>query len=110
MQYLHNAKTSGHLRRERTLHSISNRFYWPGMTDNFARWCQTCQPCSKKKSGPGQGKSPMQHHEVFGPMKCLALDIIALPPLTRDGKQYIMVVGDYFSKWKKAVALEDHTA
>lgn len=52
----------------------------------------------------------MQHHEVFGPMKCLAIDIIALLPLARDGKQYIMVVGDYFSKWKKAFALEYHTA
>lgn len=52
----------------------------------------------------------MQHHEVFGPMKFLAIDIIALLPLTRDGKQYIMVVGDYFSKEKEAFALEDHTA
>lgn len=54
---LHNAKTSGHLGRERTLHSIRNRFYWPGMTDDVARGCQTCQPCSKKKlkQGPGQG-------------------------------------------------------
>lgn len=54
---LHNAKTSGHLGRDRTLHSIRNRFYWPGMTDDVARGCQTCQPCSKKKlkQGPGQG-------------------------------------------------------
>lgn len=92
MQYLHNAKTSGHLGRERTLHSIRNRFYWPGMTDDVARWCQTCQPCSKKKPGPGQGKSPMQHHEVFGPMECIVIDIIGPLPLTRYGKQYIMVV------------------
>lgn len=44
-------------RRERTLHSIRNRFYWAGMTDDVARGCQTCQPCSKKKlkQGPGQG-------------------------------------------------------
>lgn len=55
MHYLHNAKTSGHLGRERTLHSIRNRFYWAGMTDDVARGCQTCQPCSKKKQGPGQG-------------------------------------------------------
>lgn len=52
----------------------------------------------------------MQHHEVFGPMECLVIDIICPLPLTLDGKQYIMVVGDYFSKWKEAFALEDHTA
>lgn len=51
MQYLHNAKTSGHLGRERTLHSIRNL----GMTDDVVWGCQTCQPCSKKKQGPGQG-------------------------------------------------------
>lgn len=44
----------------------------------------------------------MQHHEVFGPMKCLAIDIIA--------KTIYYGCWRLFFKWKEAFALEDHTA
>lgn len=43
-------------------------------------------------------------------MECLAIDTIGDLPLARDRKQYIMVVSDYYSKWKEAFALENHIA
>lgn len=110
MYQLHNNRTSGHLGREKTMQSIKNRFYWPGMSDDIGRWCQSCQPCARKKPGPGIGKSPMQHVTVNGPLECIAIDIVGPLPMTSNDNQYIMVIGDYFSKWKEAFALSDHTA
>ena len=110
MQHLHDNRTSGHLGREKTLAAVKRRFYWPGMSDDVSRWCKTCIPCAKRKPGPGKGKSPMQHVTVYGPMECLAIDILGPLQETINGNRFIMVVGDYFSKWKEAFALPDHTA
>ena len=110
MQILHDNRTAGHLGRERTLAAVRRRFYWPGMTDDVSRWCKTCVPCAKQRPGPGLGRSPMQHVTVYGPMECLAIDIMGPLPETGNGNRFIMVIGDYFSKWKESFALPDHTA
>ena len=110
LKQLHNSKTAGHLGREKTLSRIRERFYWPGMSSDVGRWCQTCLPCQKRKPGPGLGKSRRHHTTVNGPMECIAIDIMGPIPMTDNGNQYIMVVTDYFSKWTEAYALEDHCA
>ena len=43
-------------------------------------------------------------------MERVAVDIMGPLPKTNDGNLYIMVVGDYFSKWTEAYLLKDHTA
>lgn len=111
MHLLHNVRTAGHLGRVKTWNRIKARFYWPaGMTNDVSRWCKSCMSCQKRKPGPGLGKSPMQHCTVYGPMECIAIDILGQLPTTDDGNRYIMVVGDYFSKWSEAYALRQHTA
>lgn len=44
------------------------------------------------------------------PLQCVAIDIMGPLPITDKGNQYIMVVGDYFTKWTEAYPLPDHTA
>ena len=43
-------------------------------------------------------------------MERIAVDIMGPLPQTNDGNLYIMVVGDYFSKWTEAYPLKNHTA
>ena len=52
----------------------------------------------------------MQREPVYRPLECIAIDIMGPLPVTEKGNQYIMVVGDYFSKWTEAYPLPDHTA
>ncbi|CAC5394892.1 unnamed protein product [Mytilus coruscus] len=73
MHQLHNARTAGHLGREKTLNRIKFRYYWPGMSDDVARWVQSCISCQNRKPGPGLGKSPMHYCTVYGPMECIAI-------------------------------------
>ncbi|VDI83088.1 Hypothetical predicted protein [Mytilus galloprovincialis] len=110
MLQLHNNRTAGHLGREKTLNKVRSRFYWPCMTSDISRWCQTCPSCAKRKRGPGKGKYPMQHYTVTRPLECIAIDIMGPLPQTDNDNEYIMVIGDYFSKWKEAYALKNHTA
>ena len=108
MKHLHDNRTSVHKGREKTLADITRRFYWPGMSDDVSRWCKTCIPCAKGNPGPGKGKSPMQDVTVYGPMECPAIDIqnvLRQLQETINVNRFIMVVGYYFSKRKKAFAL-----
>ena len=43
-------------------------------------------------------------------MERIAVDIMGPLPQTNDGNLYIMVLGDYFSKWTEAYPLKNHTA
>ncbi|VDI22567.1 Hypothetical predicted protein [Mytilus galloprovincialis] len=110
LRLLHDCRTAGHFGRDRTLAKVRARFYWPGMTTDITRWCQTCLLCQQRKPGPGLGKSPMQHRNVYRPMECIAIDLMGPLPITDHSNQYIMVVSDYFTKWTEAYPLKEHCA
>lgn len=52
----------------------------------------------------------MTQFVVGAPLDVIALDIVG--PLKETGNQnsFILVLGDYFTKWKEAYAIPDHTA
>lgn len=52
----------------------------------------------RKKPLPGVGRAAMQHYEVNEPLVCIATDIVDPLPITNRGNQYIIVLGDYYSK------------
>lgn len=106
MQQMHNCRTAGHLARDKTLNRIRAIFYWPGMSSDVERWCQTCLLCQKRKPGPGVGTSPMQHATVYGPMECVTIDIMGPLPITDNGNQYLMVVADYIFKMDRALRVD----
>jgi transposase InsO family protein len=43
-------------------------------------------------------------------MERMAIDILGPLPETENGNRYILVLGEYFSKWMEAYSLADHTA
>ena len=108
--HLHEQRYAGHLGRDRTIAAIKKRFYWPGMGEDVARWCQECQLCARRKPGPGKGKSTLQQFKVFQPMSVFAVDILGPLPRTNNSNEYIIVCGCYFTKWKEAFAVPNHTA
>ncbi|PIK50755.1 hypothetical protein BSL78_12341 [Apostichopus japonicus] len=52
----------------------------------------------------------MQNYKSGEPMQRIAIDIIGPLPKTDRGNQYILVIGDYFSKWKEAFAIPNQEA
>ena len=108
--YLHEQRYAGHFGRDRTITAVKKRFYWPGMSEDIARWCQECQLCVRRKPGPGKGKSALQQIKVYQPMSVVAIDILGPLPRTNNGNEYIIVCGCYYTKWKEAFAVPNQTA
>lgn len=105
---LHN--TAGHLGAKKTLEKIRCRFYWPGQKKEVERWCSDCIECNSRKS-PVKNRAPLQLSlAAQRPMERIAMDILGPLPVTPRGNRYILVIGDYFTKWKEAFPLADMEA
>ena len=59
---------------------------------------------------PPKGKAPMEACFAKRPLERVAMDILDPLPETPRGYRYILVIGDYFTKWKEAFPLKDMEA
>ena len=93
----------------KTLEKIRRRFYWPGQKSDVVKWCSNCIACNSRKSPP-RNKAPLEVSHASRPLERIAMDIMGPLPETPRGNRYILVVGDYFTKWKEAYPLPDMEA
>ena len=52
----------------------------------------------------------MQSVPIGAPLEMIAMDFVGPLPCTERGNKYVLVVGDYFSKWAEAYPLPDQKA
>lgn len=52
----------------------------------------------------------MKALNVGAPFERIALDILVPLPRTKQGHKYLLVIGDYFSKWLDAIPLRNQEA
>ena len=106
---LHDSQIGGHMGVRKTLEKIRRRFYWPGQKSDIVKWCSNCIACNSRKSPP-RNKAPLEVSHASRPLERIAMDIMGPLPETPRGNRYILVVGDYFTKWKEAYPLPDMEA
>ena len=106
---LHDSIIGGHLGSRKTLEKVRCRFYWPGQRHDVEQWCSKCLVCNSRKSPPKR-RAPLEVSQVDRPLQRVAMDILGPLPETPRGSKYILVVGDYFTKWKEAYPLKNMEA
>ncbi|XP_025158061.1 uncharacterized protein LOC112589349 [Harpegnathos saltator] len=86
----------------------TQRFFWPGIKKDVARWARECQPCQRAKvhrhnhSALGRFNTPDNRFDH------VHVDIVKLPLVA--GRQYCLIAIDRFSRWPIAVPLQDMQA
>ena len=108
-QHLHAGRFGGHFGITKTVDLIRQRFYWPGCKSDIRIMCRECIPCQQVKNTAG-GRARLVQIPVREPLDRVALDILGELTATQDGYRYILVVGDYFTKWTEAYPLRTMTA
>lgn len=105
----HDIPMAGHLGRERTLHRVRKRFWWPSIVTDVREYCQSCPPCQRVARKPT--RVPMVPLPVIGePFRRIAMDMVGPLPRTAGGHRFILVVCDYATRYPEAFPLRDATA
>ena len=110
LQELHAGVLGGHLGEDKTLLKIRERFYWPGLQLSVRDWCHTCEPCVTRKTAPKRNHAPLQMIRAGYPMQVVAVDMMGPLPESENGNSYVLVAGNYFTKWMEAYAIPDQEA
>ena len=105
LQQLHDGPLDGHMGAEKTHSRLKQRFYWPEYWNDIKIHCLNCQSCATGKAPTPQRKASLQPIVMGYPLEIVVVDITGPFPETQNGIQYILIVGDYFTKWTEAYAI-----
>jgi hypothetical protein len=101
----HDAPTSGHLGKDKTIDQVKRRFYWPRMDDEIEKYVTSCDACQRNKpshqSKPGLLR-PLPIPDR--PWQQVSLDLITQLPRSRLGHDAIVVFVDKLTKMVHYVA------
>ena len=110
LHLMHDAPFAGHLGVTKTVAKIRERFHWTGLNQDVEDWCRRCELCIKLKPPQKAGRAPLVSVQPGYPLERVALDILGPLPESDLGNRYIMVVGDYFTKWTEAYPIPNQEA
>ncbi len=80
------------------------------MKDDIESWVKCCRSCAMTKRGHGRGRAPLIQELAGAPFQRVAFDVIGSLPITETGKQFILVLVDYYTKWAETYDVVDHKA
>ncbi|CAC5369319.1 unnamed protein product [Mytilus coruscus] len=110
LKQLHNSVTGGHLGIKKTLSKVRQRFFWFGVRKYIENWCSKCDVCASRKRPNRKPKAPMRQYNVGAPLERVAIDIMRPLPRSIQGNNFLLVIGDYFTKFVHAIPLKSQEA
>ena len=110
IQELHDGIMGGHLGPEKTHSRLKQRFYWSDYWNDVKTYCISCTRCAIRKSETHRRRAPLQPVCTGYPLEVVAVDNTGPFPESERGNCYVLVVGDYFTKWAETYTLPDQEA
>ena len=94
----------------KTTEKLKSQFHWMSMSTHVRSHIQKCPVCNRFKKSK-RPKASLQNYTVGHPMMArIVLDIIGPLPRSKKHNQYILVIGDHFSRWMEAYPLPNQMA
>ena len=109
LKVCHNAPMSSHLGSARTLASVKQQFWWPGMYQDVSRYCSSCRFCLARKSS--NANVPVTAKTTAAPFEDVHIDMVGeILPHSAQGHRYVLSITDAFSKLVTAYPVRDKSA
>ena len=106
----HQGACGGHLGQDKCLNKLKEHFYWPGHYTDVCNWCQTCPTCATRKTPAPRQHATLGTISAGYPTQIMAVDLLGPLTESEEGNSYIMVVGDYFTRWMEAFPIPNQEA
>ena len=94
---------------ERTLQSISLKYFFPNMASFIKTYCQGCKRCQLSKRHYGAHPVPLNCIPPDDLFERWHMDILQLPT-TREGYKYLLVVVESLSRYPECFPMKTQTA
>ena len=109
MEIAHNSIFGGQMGVKKTEDRILSNFYWPGMHEDVACFCRTCDVCERSVSkGIGFTSATAQNPVIDMPFKRVANNLIGpIIPSSDKGHRYILPLVNYATSYPEAVPLKN---
>jgi len=105
LQECHDAPTSGHLGKDKTIDQVKRRFYWPRMDVEIQTYVTGCDSCQRNKPSHQAKIGLLQPLPIPDrPWQQVSLDLIVALPRTKSGHDAIVVFVDKLTKMVHYVA------
>ena len=106
LQLAHDIPLVGHMGKEKTARRVLQRFYWPILYRDVAKYCRSCGVCQKSSPRRVRHAPLIPLPIVEEPFQRIAMDIVGPLPRSRSGNRYILVICDYATRYPEAVPLK----
>ena len=99
----------GHLGMEKTYETLKRDFYWKNMMTDVKNLVESCELCVQKIKRKAKHGIPVSLL-IGGPWEILCMDMMGPLPDSGNGKKYILVAIDSFTKDIELKAVADQSA
>lgn len=107
----HNPPTSSHFGFYKTYSRLRELYYWPKMRHDVLKFVRSCKTCGAHKMSNTARMGIMgREKSVNFPFQILAVDLMGPFPRSAKGNSYLLVVGDWFSKFTLLFPMRNATA
>lgn len=105
---LHDAPTGGHFGVDKTLESVSRRFWWPTLRRDVQLYCTTCPACQRSKPSTQRPAGLLQPLPTpAAPWEQVTMDFLMNLPKTTDGHTAAVVFVDRLTKYIRWAACDE---
>lgn len=100
LESCHNPPTSGHFGFFKTFSRLQEKYYWPQMRMDVLKFVRSCLICGAQKSSNQKSMGLMGKEKIVNyPFQILAIDLMGPFPRSKKGHKWLVVVGDWFTKY-----------
>ena len=108
----HDLILAGHCGARKTLTQLRERFHWPGVTIDVAKYVASCEKCQKATQKGRVPPVPLADVPKIGtPMERIAIDLVGpIQPTTEAGHRYILTILDIATRYPEAIPMKTTTS
>ena len=110
LQFYHGSKVHGHSGIAKSSITVNERFWWENWKRDVRQWVLNCPHCAVQRLHRPTRQGLLRFWHPERKFQCVALDIMEVPPSSREGFKKIFVIGDLSSRYIWAVSIKTKTA